>query len=181
MGIETSPIIIAPDAIRDHIEELIIEDLVFQTGIEVILRKLRQINIEAAGKIYFKLIKSPIFESIVRNLTFAPSLLIIVKGEAAYSRLKEAKGKSKIMNGRLLISGLRLKYKTHSITELRALGYRGKRLLDRITEFRLHTPDNLQEAAVVCSTCLTPKELSELDSYAPKLYAEITRINDFKK
>lgn len=168
--IEISPVIITPDAIRDHIEETIIQDLINQAGIKVVWRKFCLINKEAVKKIYPKLIDCSIFDSIVRNLTLGPSLFILVEGKDVYNRLKKAKGKSNIVNGKLVLSGLRLKYKMYSQRELRLLGYRGKRLMDRIVEFRLHTPDNIKEAVTACLAYLTFEELGELNRYADTLY-----------
>lgn len=181
MGIETMPIIITPDAIRDRLARLIIQDLINQTGIKIVWEKLCQIDDEAVRQIYPNLIKSSIFDSVVRNLTFGPSLFLIVKGENIYNRVRETKGKSKIINGQLMVSGLRLKYKAHLVGELKALGYRGKRLLDRIVEFRLHAPDNLEEATAICLAYLTSEELDEIGKYAPGFYVEIIRNNNSKK
>lgn len=176
MAVDYGAVIITPDAIRDGLSQIISDDITRETNAQIIWRKCWHLKVGDVHSIYPKLVHRPFFPSLVRNITSASSLVLILEGEDAHKWLIEVKGRHHVREGRMEISGLRAAYQNRSVQEWRALGLRGKRLMDRIFEFRFHTSDNLEETAVICSLCMENQEISALAAYAPILWQAVECI-----
>ncbi|MCX6784524.1 MAG: hypothetical protein NTV81_01125 [Candidatus Komeilibacteria bacterium] len=160
-------ILIKPDAVRDVLEEMILNDLREGTFIEIIFRKYWFVTRATACLLYADWVDKPQFPAMVHNLTSGQSLLVIAQGDAdIYASLRQVKGK---MNQ----GGLRLKYRTRSIEEWESLGYSGSELQNRIAENRLHTTDDFQDTIQVCSLALENHEIDALNLIAPRLSSSI--------
>jgi len=162
-------VLIKPDAVNDILDGLILQDIQNQTGATPIFRKFWKITEESVELIYPRWIDRPEFPSMVHNLTFGESLLIVVSGEDdLYKSLRQVKGRTNV-------SGLRLKYRLRSNDEWKALGYSGESLRRRIGKNRLHTTDDFEETVKLCSLALTCRDLLELELTAASLVSAIRR------
>lgn len=156
-------VLIKPDAIRDTLDTMIIQDLKDGTSIDIVFLKYQRITETMARYIYPTWITRYEFPSMVYNITQGSSLFIIVKGnEYIYESLRTVKGK---MNE----GGLRLKYRTRSIEDWQRLGYSGRELQNKIAENRLHTTDNFQETVFLCALILESRDIAILGSLVPNL------------
>lgn len=156
-------VLIKPDAIRDVLEEMILQDLREGALVDSVFRKLLKINENLAKLIYPTWVEKPEFPSMVHNITRGNSLFVVVRGDnTIYESLRRVKGK---MNQ----GGLRLKYRTHSIEEWQALGYVGRELRNRIAENRFHTTDDLNETISLCALVMNHQDIETIKSVAPLL------------
>lgn len=162
-------VLIKPDAVRDILEEMIIQDLREAAFVEPIFRKYWRVTEGTARLIYRDWIGTLEFPSMARNITQGPSLFVVAEGDGnIYEALKRVKGK---MN----LGGLRLKYRTRSIEEWKALGYSGRELQNRIAENRLHTTDNFAATVYLCSLALNAADVTTLEARASHLATAIRR------
>lgn len=155
-------LLIKPDAVRDILEEVLIQDICLSANVEVIFRKYWKINNETARLIYPEWVERQEFTSMAYNITQGYSLFTLVSGSwNIYESLKRVKGK---MN----CGGIRLKYRTHSIDEWISLGYLGRDLQNKVAENRIHTTDNLSDTLFLCALALDPDDVSLLEKIAPQ-------------
>ena len=160
---EIAVVLIKPDAIRDHIEKNILDEIQVRANVRIIFCKEWSVRKEQVGLIYPDTLSKPFFPSLTKNLTAGPSIFCIVEGEPGiYERLRLAKGK--INEG-----GLRKKYCFHSIDEWKMMGYDGTDLLDKIVENRLHTTDGMDETIFLCSLALEKSEARQIGLNKPSL------------
>ena len=160
-------VIIKPDAVRDILEEMTIQDLEDGAGVTPIFRKFWKITEDLARLIYPTWVERLEFPSMVHNITQGKSLFVVVSGDNnIYESLTRVKGK---MNQ----GGLRLKYRTRSIEEWQVLGYQGRELQNKIAENRLHTTDDFEETIMLCTLAMNYHEVIALESIADLLVADI--------
>ena len=169
---EYCSVIITPDSVRDGIEDALINEIIEKTCSCVIWAKRLMVERKSVDFIYPQKINKPYFPSMVENIVVGHSLVSILKGDNNLSsRVKRLKGRFYVhKDGRLEIDGLRLKYGARIVKKKKETGS-----LD-VYEFRLHTSENLQEAAVVCAVCANEEEINHLKYLAPPLYFEIQKV-----
>jgi len=163
-------LLIKPDAVRDVLEKMIIEDILKGQEIKPIFLKYLKLEEEIIPIIYPDWKDKPEFPSMVHNLISGISLFVILQGNSnIFTSLTKIKGK---MNQ----GGLRLKYRTYSIEEWNLSGYSGEKLQHKIAENRLHTTDNLEETVRMCSLLMNCHEVERLNAKAPALASNIKRM-----
>lgn len=169
---EYCSVLITPDSVRDGIEDALINEIIKETCSCVIWAKRLVVEERAVNFIYPQKINKPYFPSMVENFIVGYSSVFILKGDNNLSlQIKRLKGRFYVhKDGRLEIDGLRLKYGARIIKKEKETGS-----LD-VYEFRLHTSENLQEAAVVCVVCANEEEINHLRYLAPSLYFEIQKV-----
>ena len=160
-------VLIKPDAIRDVLEEMILQDLQEEARIIPVFRKFWKVTEDLAKLIYPTWIDRLQFPSMVHNITRGHSLFVVVSGDdAIYESLTRVKGK---MNK----GGVRLKYRTRSIEEWQAMGYAGQGLQNKIAENRLHATDDFDETVFLCTLAMDHYDLASIEPIAPLLAAAI--------
>lgn len=169
---EYCSVIITPDSVRDGVEDALINDIIKETCSCVMWAKRLMVERRSVDFIYPQKVSKPYFQSMVENFVAGYSSVFILKGDDNLSsRVKRLKGRFYVhKDGRLEIDGLRLKYGARIIKKKKGTGS-----LD-VYEFRLHTSENLQEAAVVCAVCANKEEVNHLRYLAPPLYFEIQKV-----
>lgn len=168
MSPEVAVAIIKPDSTRDFLDEMLIEDI-SNTGLKVISRKLCKLDENAIKYIYPEKISDPVYPSAVRAMVFGQAMILLIEGENVYARLKQVKGK-------MDKNGIRHKYCTHTVEDLKAAGYEGRRLQDRLAENRFHSSDTLEESALILVHCMCYKDREFLKDIAPQLYETTRKI-----
>jgi nucleoside diphosphate kinase len=87
-------VLIKPDAVRDCLELMILEEIKAATGVEVAFRKFWRAEGWHAGVIYPEWLHRPEFPAMKRNLIMGPSMLVVVKaGHDIFARLKSVKAR----------------------------------------------------------------------------------------
>jgi nucleoside diphosphate kinase len=164
-------VLIKPDAIRDVLDEMILHEIISKTSAIPIFRKLWKITQEEARLIYPDWIENPKFPSISYNITQGYSLFVLVMGSIKiHQELIRIKGK---MNK----GGIRLKFRTHSIEEWKALGYHDQGLSNKIAENRLHTTDNIEETIRLSSLIMDHNDIAYIEKSHPLLAFKIHQRN----
>ena len=170
-------VVITPDAVRDKLENNILEDLQATTSVRILWRKYWQIpNRDVVLTIYPRLLGRIFCSSLIKIMTLGPCLVLLVEGRDAFYALKEIKGKIRLDGEQINVTGLRLKYRHWLPEEIKNLGCQSQTALDKIFEIRLHTTDNLRETAIICSLCMNRAEIDTLEKTAPSLFVEISKI-----
>ncbi len=157
-------VFLKPDAVRDHLEDLILHDLLEITNVSIILQKYVQFTEEKVKIIYPFLMDDPIMPYLVVNYLQDQSLFLIVKGEHAVKLLVKAKGQ-------VWIGGIRKKYCTMHLSTMRELGWSEEVIIQKMTETRIHNTDNMQETITACRLFLSPREIEDLKQLDPLLWS----------
>lgn len=153
---EYAAILIKPDAVRDVLDALILDEIQQSVRCSFVFRKMWVIKSDTVGELYPTWTSRTVYPFMVQVLTAGPSLLCVVAGaDDLFDSLRAVKGK-------MDRGGLRLKYRTYSIEEWSSRGTTGDRLRLRMSENRIHTVDSFDETVHVCSLALSPSERASL-------------------
>lgn len=161
---DTTTVLLKPDAIIDRVDRMIIEDIQSELNLSVIWKKFWHMTKSDAEAIYPLSVGKPIFQYMLRNLLCGPSLVLLVRGIDPLDRLNAIKG------GNVPGSGLRVKYRLQSQAEVDA------RIADEDFVFRLkaanriHVPDTQEEAAQICTLCASEQDREVFRNLCPTLY-----------
>ncbi|MBI2630813.1 hypothetical protein HYW73_01175 [Candidatus Nomurabacteria bacterium] len=159
---DTMAVLITPDSVRDKIDHLVLADLTTALKATVIFQKYLSVTKTDVESVYQRLVKRCFFSALVHNTSSGLSLFVVFQGQELFPQIKAVKGMFRLKNGRIICSGLRLKYQGKSLDQLTEEGYRGKQLFYRLFEFRLHTTDNAEETIKLCRLVLSPAEFSSV-------------------
>lgn len=184
MAIEYAAIVVTPDAIRDGLVELILTDLQCAAPMQIIWRKeWRIVSMDTVFSMYPRIVGRPSCAPVIRTLMAGSCLVMVVLGENLYLKLREVKGRIRFNEdfSEVVVSGLRLKYRTWLPEELELLKENSgsphrEAILNKIYEYRIHTTDDLRETAYTCCLCMTDDEMAELKDIAPSLHEEVIRL-----
>lgn len=181
-------ILITPDTIRDELTEQVLKDLFTAVPMQILWQKeWRIVSEDMVLSIYPRIVGRPSCAPVIKTMMAGPCLVVLARGENPYLKLREVKGRIKFNESftQVEITGLRLKYRTWSPKELDQLkeGNSNDRqaILNRIYEYRMHTTDNLDETANICSLCMNSVEVEALRILAPTLYNEVIRLKSKTK
>lgn len=166
MGSLGTTIIIKLDAFLDNVDWLVIKDFI-EAGVQVIWGKYVQIPEEAVRYLYADQTMKPFYSSIVRSITIGTSLILVAVIDDI-SRLRKIKG----VPG---ISGIRGKY-CLSKEALASTGLSGENLEDKVSENRIHTPDSLEETAIILQMFFTDQEIKTI-----KLHPAFSFLEEFDR
>lgn len=151
-------VILTPDSIREGIAEALTNDLVDLLGAKVIHSQSIKLSKHDVINLYTRLINKWFFRAMVHNLTQGSSLLLILRGDDLFSKIKQVKGTFKFESNRLIVTGLRAKYiNKYDPFDLRRSGVKGKKLFYRMFEYRMHATDSQEQ------TMLQLKQLLNID------------------
>lgn len=172
MSPEYAGLVVKPDAIRDSLDPLLLEEVRRTTGCLVAYRKMFRFYPKDAEILYPEWIGRPAFPYMVRNLTAGPSMVFVLKGPCGLRTVLRA------VKGKMNLGGLRLKYRTRSIEEWRALGLSEDQVQLRAAENRIHTTDSLEELKMLCGITLTRLEIEDMHQRHPEAGSILSQNKD---
>jgi len=167
-------VVIKPDAHKDVLVEMILDDLT-SGGLEIVLRKDLILSQEQAEMIYESEAKKEIHDYAVKSLLPGekelPVTLAIVRsaeGTSAIAIAREIKGKS----GQ---SGVRSKYQLSNEKELKEEYELDDEVKTALAKNRLHVPDTDSEAMEIMNALITHREKEDIRDREPELYKELRK------
>ncbi len=154
--------VLKPDTIRDSLDEVIIAELL-QEWITVRFRKILQISEPQVLSIYPERVNSSRYKYMVHSLTHGTSMLLLLSGDNAYSRVNVIKWNWNKW-------WLRQKYLFYDRERLTEMWFSWEALQFKLAENRIHSCDNDEESALMLSGLLNRHEIDTLKSISPLLY-----------
>lgn len=172
--------IIKPDAHKDILAEIIIQDL-RASDFKIVFRKDIALSNELAEQIYREHKNDPNFEYAVKSLLgdeknkFSTLIILkLLKGNDALEKIQEFKGRSDE-------GGIRLKYRFLSKQELEEKGYKEENLKKELAKNRLHTVDTHQRELEIIDMLLNESEKQDLKEREPEFYQELLELKENKE
>jgi nucleoside diphosphate kinase len=161
---DTAAVLLKPDTVIDALEDRIIEDIETSTGLRVIWKRYWQLSESDTRTIYPLSTGKPIFRFMLGNLIQGPSMILLVQGNEPLNVLNGTKGTN--VPG----SGLRLRYRQCTQEELDQRVNDLEFIYKLKSENRIHVPDTSEEAALLCSLCVTPSDKITIQKLCPEFY-----------
>lgn len=178
--------IIKPDAYRDFLEQVILDDFE-KAGLSVVFRKEMKLNEQAAKQVYLEHETAKLYPFMVQSLLLEdkdheqlPCMLVILRGqvEGQNSVLTQ----SQRIKGRADKEGIRAKYRMYYWHELEKMGYTGNELDTKLAQNRLHIPDDYQRTAEILGVLMTESDINRLAETAPDFADWLgNRLEEIKK
>lgn len=157
--------ILKPDAFRDYLSQMIIDDFE-EYGLDVVFRKQMLLDEETAQDVYLEHKDSELYPFMVESLLLEresgeqlPCMLLILKrrqGEGS------ALDQTQVAKGRADKSGIRAKYRLYFWYELEEMGFEGRELSLKLSQNRLHVPDDYERLSEVLGVLLSKADLERL-------------------
>ena len=166
-----SAVIIKPDAHRDVLVEMIIQDME-NGGLVTIFRKDEVLSRKEAERIYAEHRGTPHYETSIRSVEGDKEnrsvTFLILKSEVgdALKHTNQIKGRSDI-------GGVRFKYRRFSRKEMEDMGYSGENLMLELAKNRLHVPDSDYRSLGLINMMLSDSERENIRLREPELYKEL--------
>ena len=171
--------VIKPDAHRDVLTEIIIQDIK-EGGLDIAYIKDMVVSKEQAEEIYSEHSNEPHFEASINSLqgekghNYVTVLVVESKEGSSLEKLQKIKGQSDK-------GGIRLKYRLLSRKELEEQGLSGDALTKELAKNRMHVPDSDELSRSLISTLLTNEEIKEIKESHPEFYKELRQISEKNK
>lgn len=160
-------IVIKPDAVRDCLEGLIMDDFMEQIELNILFAKYHRFTFEQVELIYPDWVTQPVFPFMVKNLTFGESLIVLVQGDDSSRKIAKLKGK---MNKG---GGLRHKYCLHKISQMDVSLYSEDELEALKAENRMHSTDFSYEALEILNLVCSNSELLEISKHFSEVSGDV--------
>ena len=164
-------IILKPDAHRDVLAEMIIQDLE-ANGLTTIFRKDKVLSTSEAEEIYLEHYDRPHYEASIKSIKgesddlFVTILILKSKDGDAIANANKIKGISDV-------GGIRYKYRRFSKKDFEDMGYGGEELMTKLGENRLHVPDNDIRSLELIDRLLSNTEKEDIKEREPELIREL--------
>ena len=169
-----SVVIIKPDAHKDMLVEMILDDFK-NNGLNIVFHKDLVLSREQAETIYKGESGKETYEHAIKSIMPTEGsinvTMAIIKSKNEVSALNiahEVRGKS----GK---SGVRSKYQVYTKDELRKKNISENEILSNLAKNRLHVPDTDREAMELIDLLTTPAEKDDIKEREPQLYKELLR------
>ena len=139
-------VILTPDSVREGITEALTNDLVGLLEAKVIHSQTIKLSKQDVINLYARLVNKWFFRAMVHNLTQGSSLLLVLRGDDLFSKIKDVKGTFRFESNKLIVTGLRSKYiNKYNPSDLRRSGIKGNKLFYRMFEYRMHATDSQEQ------------------------------------